>query len=195
MSEPNGRQDASPDPDTVAAPQQRGAEDASAAVGRAAAAGDEEAVETGRPVHYGRAALGGIAGAVLVGGVYVLLMGLGADSSGVYAVAMGLVIGLAVQFFGRGRSAGLGAVAAIIAFIGCLLGTALMLLVRMVQDFGPAFLEMLGDRFADYTLDILAEAFQPLDVALHVVGIWLAFVVACKARLDRGRKPRAPKAG
>ncbi len=131
------------------------------------------------------AVIAGVVAMILGAAIYaVVALALAGESVSVVAVVVGLFIGYAMQFLGRGVSAKFAITAAVLALCGCVLAKlfTIALYTLKVQQFSPAML-FRGEQIAEmWRWSISGLDF--LDFVFWVTSIGTAAFLA-KRRLTR----------
>lgn len=137
------------------------------------------------------AIVGGLA-ATLVGAVVWGAITYFADFQvGLMATALGLVVGLAVRFFGGGRSVAFGVLAAVLALLGVFLGNLIFFTGAIAREESVGFLEVLVVLLANpgVIVNLFAATFEVIDVLFYGLAVYIAFRTASAVR------PRSPSPG
>jgi hypothetical protein len=102
------------------------------------------------------------------------------------AIGVGFLVGLAIQFFGRGKTPVFGVSGAVLALLGCVLGNLIFYSGFIAREEGAAFFEVFF--FFLITPSALIElftiAFEFMDILFYGLAAWVGFSTAIGA----GRK-------
>jgi hypothetical protein len=99
---------------------------------------------------------------------------------GLMATGLGLVVGLAVRFFGGGRSVPFGLVAAVLALLGVLLGNLIFFTGAIAREESVGFLEVFVFLVTNpgVVVDLFAATFEVIDVLFYGLAVYIAFRTA-----------------
>ena len=102
------------------------------------------------------------------------------------AIGVGFLVGIAVKFFGRGKTAIFGISSAVLALIGCVLGNLIFYSGFIAREEGASFFEVLF--FFLFTpaalIEVFTVAFDFMDILFYGLAAWVGFSTAIGA----GRK-------
>ena len=103
------------------------------------------------------------------------------------AIGVGFLVGIAVKFFGKGRTPVFGISSAVLALIGCALGNLMFYSGIIAREEGASFLEVFF--FFLVTPAALVElftlAFEFMDILFYVLAAWVGFSTALDVRRRR----------
>lgn len=124
--------------------------------------------------------MGAIAGfltAIICGVLWAVVTNVTHYKIGLVAVGIGLLVGFAVRYAGRGHSLVYGVVGAVLALMGCLLGNFLAVLLILSADQSIPLMELIK-YFLSYPADILSlmqVAFEPIDLLFYGIALYEGF--------------------
>jgi len=121
---------------------------------------------------------GFLAGAVaaLVGaGVWALVTILTGYQIGFMAIGVGFLVGLAVQFFGKGISKTFGVMGAALALIGCLLGNYFTVVHFVSEAEGLGFFDTLSQINPAAIPELMMVTFSPMDLIFYGIAVYEGF--------------------
>ena len=121
---------------------------------------------------------GFLAGAVaaLVGaGVWALVTVLTGYQIGFMAIGVGFLVGLAVQFFGKGINKIFGVMGAALALIGCLLGNYFTIVHFVGEAEGLGFFDTLTKINPAAIPELMAITFSPMDLVFYGIAVYEGF--------------------
>lgn len=132
----------------------------------------------------------------LVGGVVAMLIGAvlwGAITYfteyqiGWMAVGVGFLVGVAIRFFGKGKSLVFGISGAVLALIGCLLGNLLVYTGILAREEGAPFLDvfLFFVTTPSALLEIFKIAFDPMDLLFYALAAYVGFSAAMDVKRAR----------
>lgn len=103
------------------------------------------------------------------------------------AIGVGFLVGVAVKFFGRGKSAAFGISGAVLALIGCVLGNLLFYSGIIAREESVAFLEvffffLLSPAAA---IELFALAFDFMDILFYALAAYAGFSTAMDIKRNR----------
>ena len=121
---------------------------------------------------------GFLAGAVaaLVGaGVWALVTILTGYQIGFMAIGVGFLVGLAVQFFGKGISKTFCVMGAALALIGCLLGNYFTVVHFVSEAEGLGFFDTLSQINPAAIPELMMVTFSPMDLIFYGIAVYEGF--------------------
>jgi hypothetical protein len=133
----------------------------------------------------------------LVGGAVAMLVGavlwgaityLTEYQIGWMAIGVGFLVGIAIKFFGRGKTIGFGISGAILALIGCLIGNLIFYAGIIAREEGLSFPNVLFVLLINpaAALEVLSIAFSFMDILFYALAAYAGFSTAMD--LKRVRK-------
>lgn len=116
--------------------------------------------------------LGGSIAAIIGATLWAIITIATGFQIGFMAVGVGFVVGYTVKYFGQGIDKIFGALGAVLALIGCLLGNFLTLLGMAADQEGFGYIEIL--QVVDYSLvpAVMIESFSPMDLVFYGIAIY-----------------------
>jgi len=103
------------------------------------------------------------------------------------AIGVGFLVGIAVKFFGRGKTAVFGISSAVLALIGCVLGNLFFYAGFIAREEGASFFEVFF--FFLFTpaalIELFSVAFEFMDVLFYGLAAWVGFSTAMDMRRAR----------
>jgi hypothetical protein len=94
---------------------------------------------------------------------------------GLMAIAVGFIVGYAIRLFARGPNRKFGAIGAIYALLGCILGSIITLQVFIAQKYGIPYDRILANlNGADIVRDAIAN-FGLMDLLFYAIAIYEGF--------------------
>lgn len=103
------------------------------------------------------------------------------------AIGVGFLVGIAVKFFGRGKTAIYGISSAVLALIGCVLGNLIFYAGIIAREEGASFLEVFFFLLVTpaATLELFTIAFSFMDILFYGLAAWVGFSTALDIRRAR----------
>lgn len=123
-------------------------------------------------------ATGAIAGAVaaaVAAGIWAAITWYTNYQIGYMALGVGFLVGIAMKKAGNGQSTAFGAVAAVIAVLGCVAGNLLSACSFVADKYSLSLMEVLGKLTPDSALELLVEQAGPIDALFYFLAISTAF--------------------
>ena len=125
----------------------------------------------------------------LIGGAIAMLVGALAWGAITYfteyqigwmAIGVGFLVGLAIKFFGRGKTMIFGIAGAILALIGCVLGNLIFYSGVIAQEEGAAFLEVFSFFLLSplASIELFSVAFDFMDILFYGLAAYAGFSTA-----------------
>jgi len=106
---------------------------------------------------------------------------------GYMAIGVGFLVGIAVRFFGKGKTPIFGLSSAALALIGCVLGNLLFYSGFIAREEGVAFLEVFFFFLfspADL-IELFIIAFDFMDILFYALAAWVGYTSALDVRRQR----------
>lgn len=91
---------------------------------------------------------------------------------GYMAIAIGLLVGFAIRYTGKGIDQIFGIYGAILAFLGCAIGNLLTIIGSYAQLEGVGYFEVLSLINFSVIPDIMIETFSPIDLLFYGLAIY-----------------------
>jgi len=103
------------------------------------------------------------------------------------AIGIGFLVGIAVKFFGKGKTPIYGIISAAFALIGCALGNLLFYSGLIAREEGAAFLEVFFFFLFSpaATIEIFSIAFDFMDILFYGLAAWVGYSTALDIRRKR----------
>lgn len=103
------------------------------------------------------------------------------------AIGVGFLVGIAIRFFGRGKTITFGISGAVLALIGCLLGNLMFYAGAIAQEEGMSFLEVffLLVLSPAATLEVFTLAFDFRDIFFYAIAAYVGFSTAMDLKRNR----------
>lgn len=122
----------------------------------------------------GSAVVGGSVAAILAAGVYAVVTVAMGYATAFLAIGIGVIVGLSVQYFGRGIETKFAVVAAALAVVGCVLGNVFAFVLFEARAHGKSLFEVITSiEFGQLTQFVFAD-FQLLDWLFWPLAIYAA---------------------
>ena len=132
----------------------------------------------------------------LIGGVIAMLVGAivwGAITYfteyqiGWMAIGVGFLVGVAIKFFGRGKTIAFGLSGAVLALIGCALGNLIFYAGIIAREEGASFMEVFLFFLMSpaATIEIFTFAFSFMDILFYALAAYAGFSTAMDIRRAR----------
>jgi hypothetical protein len=104
------------------------------------------------------------------------------------AIGVGFLVGIAVKFFGKGKSMMFGISSALLALIGCILGNLIFYSGIIAREESAAFLQVLFVLLSKpaAAIEVFSIAFGFMDILFYVLAAYVGFSTAMD--LKRSRK-------
>lgn len=125
----------------------------------------------------------------LIGGAIAMLVGAIAWGAITYfseyqigwmAIGVGFLVGLAIKFFGRGKTVMFGIAGAVLALIGCVLGNLIFYSGVIAQEEGAAFMEVFFFFLLSpvASIELFTVAFDFMDILFYALAAYAGFSTA-----------------
>ncbi|MFZ5885482.1 MAG: hypothetical protein ACOYYI_17065 [Chloroflexota bacterium] len=103
------------------------------------------------------------------------------------AIGVGFLVGIAVRFFGKGRSAVFGIASAVLALLGCVLGNLMFYSGVIAREEGISFMRVFFFFLTTPAalIEVFTLAFDFMDLLFYGLAAWVGYSAAMDTR---GRK-------
>jgi len=91
---------------------------------------------------------------------------------GFMAITVGLLVGFAIRYFGRGIDKIFGIIGGVFAIFGCLLGNLFSILGFYAISVGIGIFDILGLINLSVIPDLMVETFSPIDLLFYGLAIY-----------------------
>jgi hypothetical protein len=119
--------------------------------------------------------LAGGAAALVGAGVWALVTVLTGYQIGFMAIGIGFLVGLAVQFAGKGINKIFGVMGAALALFGCLLGNYFTVVHFVGEAEGLGFFDTLNRISPAAIPELMAITFSPMDLVFYGIAVYEGF--------------------
>ena len=119
--------------------------------------------------------LAGSAAALAGVGVWALVTVLTGYQIGFMAIGVGFLVGLAVQFAGKGINKVFGVMGAALALLGCLLGNYFTIVHFVGEAEGLGFFDTLTRISPAAIPELMAITFSPMDLVFYGIAVYEGF--------------------
>jgi hypothetical protein len=119
--------------------------------------------------------LAGGAAALAGAGVWAVITVLTGYQIGFMAIGIGFLVGLAVQFVGKGINKIFGVMGATLALIGCLLGNYFTVVHFVGEAEGLGFFDTLTRISPAAIPELMALTFSPMDLVFYGIAVYEGF--------------------
>ena len=119
--------------------------------------------------------LAGSAAALAGAGVWALVTVLTGYQIGFMAIGVGFLVGLAVQFAGKGINKVFGVMGAALALLGCLLGNYFTIVHFVGEAEGLGFFDTLTRISPAAIPELMAVTFSPMDLVFYGIAVYEGF--------------------
>jgi len=129
---------------------------------------------------------GGVA--MLVGSIlWGLITYLTEYQIGYMAIGLGFLVGIAVRFFGKGKTPLFGLSSAALALIGCVLGNLMFYSGVIAREESASFLEVFFFFLLSpvATLELFSLAFDFMDILFYGLAAWVGYTSALDVQRKR----------
>ena len=132
----------------------------------------------------------------LIGGVVAMLVGAIVWGAVTYfteyqigwlAIGIGFLVGVAIRFFGKGKSITFGILGAVLSLIGCVLGNLLVYSGFIAREEGVPFLEILLFLVSTPAalIEVYTIAFDFMDLLFYALAAYVGFSAAMDIKRTR----------
>jgi len=117
--------------------------------------------------------VGGVVGGLLGAFIWAGFTALTGIQFGLIAVAIGFLVGLSTRTFGNGNDIRFGAIGAVFAFLGCLVGNMLAIYFMVAKTDAKLAHGLIGR--PDVLLQVMGDNFSPIDILFYLIAIYEGF--------------------
>jgi len=128
-----------------------------------------------------RLGVGTLAGAVaaLVGaGLWAVITAATEYQIGFMAIGVGVLVGFAMRYVGKGIDQIFGVIAALLSLLGCALGNLFTAVYFIAQASGVGFMDILAGLNFDLIVSVMVEMFSPIDIAFYAIAVYFGYKYA-----------------
>lgn len=147
----------------------------------------------------GMAIAGGFAASVIAAFIWAAITYLTQYQIGYMAIGVGVLVGFAVRFFGKGIDIQFGIVGGAFALFGCLLGNLLTVIISaaLVESVSVIDMVILFITNPAIVIAIYQETFSPIDLLFYGIAIYAGFRYGIMevTEDDLGSEPPPPVPG
>lgn len=106
---------------------------------------------------------------------------------GYVAIGVGFLVGVAIRYFGKGKSPIFGISGAVLSLIGCLLGNLLVYSGLIAREEGASFMEVLFFLVVNPAalIEVFTIAFEFLDLVFYALAVYVGFSTAMDIKRAR----------
>lgn len=103
------------------------------------------------------------------------------------AIGVGFLVGIAIQFFGRGKTPIYGISGAVLALLGCVLGNLIFYSGFIARQEGAAFFEVFFFFLVTPSalIELFTIAFEFMDILFYGLAAWVGFSTAMGVKRAR----------
>ena len=103
------------------------------------------------------------------------------------SIGVGFLVGLAIRFFGRGKTLTFGFSGAVLALLGCLLGNLIFYAGAIAQQEGASFLEVFFFLLLNpaAAMEVFTIAFEFMDILFYALAAYAGFSAAMDIKRSR----------
>jgi antitoxin component YwqK of YwqJK toxin-antitoxin module len=124
------------------------------------------------------AAVGGLSAAILGAIIWAIITVATNYQIGYMAIAVGLLVGFAVRYFGAGVDKYFGYIGAVLALVGCALGNLLSQIIFAADAESVGYMDILVMLNFDLIVLIFEETFSPMDVLFYGIAAYEGYKFA-----------------
>lgn len=97
------------------------------------------------------------------------------------AIGVGIVVGFAVQKFGKGLTPVYGILGAGLALITCFLGNIISYICFIADEYDNySYIDAISDLNLDISINIATETFQPIDLLFYGLALYTGYMFSIK---------------
>lgn len=122
----------------------------------------------------------GTAAALLSAAVWALITVTTGYQFGIAAIGVGFVVGMAVQFAGKGVDPVFGFVGGVLALFGCLLGNLLAACGLAAKQLGIGFSEVFDQLDLVLIRELMVGTFRPMDLLFYGIAVYQGYKIGIR---------------
>lgn len=123
-------------------------------------------------------ALAAVVASVAGAGIWAAVTVMTEYQIGFMAIGIGLLVGFAVRYTGKGIRQSFGIVAAVMSLAGCVLGNVLTISYFVSLNEGIAFMDILGQLNVPIITEMLTATFEAVDVVFYGLAVYFGYKYA-----------------
>ena len=127
------------------------------------------------------AILGGVVAALIGAALWAVITVTTGYQIGFMAIGVGLLVGFTVRHLGKGTTPVFGAVGALLALGGCVVGNVLAITGFIAQDEGQPFLSVLSQLNVAAVPAMLMATFSAIDVVFYAIAVYEGYKLSFAA--------------
>ena len=126
------------------------------------------------------AIVGGLTASVVAALIWALITYITNFQIGFMAIGVGILVGYAVKFFGKGVTTPFGIVGAVFALFGCILGNLLAAVIAGAMEEGSSFAFILSILLSspEVILEVYKATFSPIDLLFYGIAIYEGYKIS-----------------
>jgi len=126
--------------------------------------------------------VGGVAAAIAGAGIWAAVTVATKMELGIMAIAVGFMVGYAIQALGKGTDRSFGILGAVCALLGCVLGNLLSAVAFYAQAKSLPFFQVLTGSSLTFLQQLVTVFFQPMDLLFYGIAIYEGFKFSTRRR-------------
>lgn len=123
-------------------------------------------------------ALTGLFATLLGAGIWALVTVVTEYQIGFMAIGIGILVGLAMRYTGKGIDPVHGIVGAVLSLLGCAVGNVLTFAYFIAMGEGMAYMEVLAQLDPMIAWSLLVDTFELMDVLFYGLAAWFGYKYA-----------------
>ncbi|WP_291721647.1 hypothetical protein [Bernardetia sp.] len=131
-----------------------------------------------REQNLGLGVLGGIGGAIIGAALWAVVTVATGWQIGYMAIGVGILVGFAVRFLGKGVDMPFSIIGAVFALVGCALGNFLAMYGISAKEFSVGYFEVFGLVDFSVGVDSFISNIRPMDLLFYGIAIYEGFKFA-----------------
>jgi len=128
--------------------------------------------------------LAGLATAIVCAILWAVITAATNYQIGWMAIGVGVAVGSAVRYFGKGIDTVFGISGGFLSFLGCLAGNFFTVLILVSNKEAIPILELLGQLNLKVLIDVMKATFQPMDAVFYAIGLYEGYNFSFRQTTD-----------
>ena len=120
------------------------------------------------------AVISGIIATILAAGIYAVIAVVAGYAVSFMAIGVGVLVGITIQYLGRGIESKFTVLASVLAVVGCVLGNVFAALILTARAARASASDVLSEITFGSLVDYAVSTFQLIDIVYWALAVWAA---------------------
>lgn len=122
--------------------------------------------------------LAGLVASTIGAGIWATVTVMTEYQIGWMAIGIGLLVGFAIRFTGKGINQSFGIVGGVMSLVGCVVGNIFTISYFVAVNEGMAFMDILSQLNLAIIVDMLTATFEAMDVLFYALAVYFGYKYA-----------------